>query len=122
MVVVVGPSLTGIRLRSVPWVNVVSSIPASGEIVSALVTQKSVQAADAQAAPIAVGDTSDLSPPAAPVADTQASPHLPGIQARHDTKSAGGSRPARIRHEITIGSFARELTWVSGCVYDRRGG
>jgi len=105
----------------VPWVTVVSSIPAGGEIVPALVAQHSVPAADAQAAPIAMGDTTDLSPPAAPVAGTQASPHLPGTQARQGRKCARGSRSARIPHEITIGSFAPELEWVSGCIDDRRG-
>ena len=121
VVVAVGPSLTGIRLRSVPWVHVVSPIPAGGEIAPALVTQKSVAAADAQAAPIAVGDTRHVSAPAAPVAGTRASPHRPGTQARPDAKSTGGSRSEFKPHNIRIGSFARGLKWVSGCIDDRRG-
>jgi hypothetical protein len=108
-VVGVAPSLTGIGPR-----------PAGGEIAAALVTQKAVPAADAQAAPIAVGDTGDLSAPPAPVTDPRVSPHRRATQARR-AQSAAGPRSAGNPHQITIGSFARELQWISGWGDDRRG-
>jgi hypothetical protein len=119
-VVGVAPSLTGIGPRLGPGVRVLSPIPAGGEIAAALVTQKAVPAADAQAAPIAVGDTGDLSAPPAPVTDPRVSPHRRATQARR-AQSAAGPRSAGNPHQITIGSFARELQWISGWGDDRRG-
>lgn len=114
-------STVWLGLRSGPQLSVLPAIAAGGEIVPALVAQTVVLTAHAQASPIGPGDTTHLSPPAAAVAGSQACGHHLDIPLRRVGRGAGGSEAPWVRHDVTIGIFARELKRVSGCIDDRRG-